>query len=133
MLFYTLFVVVIIVSVNCLNIYNVAMSNIALRRNEFAQLRAIGMTKKGLYKAVVLEGVIVWFMSCIIGSIIGIVLEYFIYKEIIVYFVEQPYIFNFAALGVVLLIFLLVLVGTYYFPLKRLKMDVASELTRSGE
>lgn len=126
-------VILIIVLVNCLNIFNVTMSNIALRRNEFAQLRAIGMTKRSLFKGVILEGVIMWITACILGMSAGIAIEYFIYKYILQYLVYAEFSIFWPVIAVALVLSFIVLVGAYYFPMKRMKLDVAEELMRSGE
>ena len=126
-------VILIIVLVNCLNIFNVTMSNIALRRNEFAQLRAIGMTKSSLFKGVILEGVIMWITACILGMAAGIAIEYFIYKYMLQYLVYAEFSIYWPVIAVALVLSFIVLVGAYYFPMKRMKLDVAEELMRSGE
>ena len=126
-------VILVIVLVNCLNIFNVTMSNIALRRNEFAQLRAIGMTKSSLFKGVILEGVIMWITACILGMAAGIALEYMIYKYMLQYLVYAEFSIYWPIIAVALVLSFIVLVGAYYFPMKRMKLDVAEELMRSGE
>ena len=126
-------VILIIVLVNCLNILNVTMSNLALRRNEFAQLRAIGMTKGSLYKGVILEGVIMWIAACILGIAAGIPILYLIYKEILIYLIYSEFSLNWLAIIVAAVLSFIVLIGAYYFPMKRMKLDVAEELMRSGE
>jgi ABC-type antimicrobial peptide transport system permease subunit len=126
-------VILIIVLVNCLNILNVTMSNLALRRNEFAQLRAIGMTKESLYKGVILEGVIMWIAACILGIAAGIPILYLIYKNIMIYLIYSEFSVNWTAIIVAAVMSFIVLIGAYYFPMKRMKLDVAEELMRSGE
>jgi ABC-type antimicrobial peptide transport system permease subunit len=130
---YGVAIIFVIVFVNCLNIYNVTMSNIAQRQNEFAQLRAIGMTKSGLFKAVVLEGVIMWFLACVIGVIGGLAIEYMIHHYILFYIIGQGLFINRPAIIVAMVLSFIVLVGAYYFPMKRMRLDVAEELMRSGE
>ena len=53
-------IIMVFVLVSAFNTVNVTISNLHLRKYEFAQLRAIGMTKRGVLKAVLLEGGIVW-------------------------------------------------------------------------
>lgn len=126
-------VILVIILVNCLNILNVTMSNIALRRNEFAQMRAIGMTKGSLYKGVILEGVIMWIAACVLGIGIGIPILYMIHSQILVYLIYSEFSINWLSIIVAVITSFIVLVGAYYFPMKRMKLDVAEELMRSGE
>ena len=130
---YAALIIFVIVFVNCLNIYNVTMSNLAQRQNEFAQLRAIGMTKRGLFKAVVLEGVIMWVLACVIGLIFGWAVEYMIHHYILFYIIGQGLFINWPAIIAAIVLSFIVLVGAYYFPMKRMRLDVAEELMRSGE
>lgn len=132
-LIYGSLIIMIIVIVNCLNIINVTVGNLALRRNEFAQLRAIGMTKSGLFKTVMLEGFIMWLTACIIGVAIGGAVQYMIYKNIMRFIIEQEFTFNIIPIIFAMLLSLAVLCGAYYFPMKRMRLDVAEELMRSGE
>jgi ABC-type transport system, involved in lipoprotein release, permease component len=126
-------IILIIVIVNCINIINVTLGNVALRRNEFAQLRALGMTKYSLFKAVILEGVIMWIISCVIGLVLGAAIQYMIYKYILAYVVNQAFTLNWILIISAMLISFAFLCGSYYFPMKRMRLDVAEELMKSGE
>ena len=126
-------IVLIIVLVNCLNIINVTVGNLALRRNEFAQLRAIGMTKAKLFKAVILEGFIMWLTACIIGVAVGGAIQYMLYKNVMILLIDQEFTFNVIHIIIAMLLSFAVLCGAYYFPMKRMRLDVAEELMRSGE
>lgn len=68
-----LLVAVIITGIGALNIFNTLSSNIALRKQEFRIMSAIGMSRKQILKMLSLEGG----LSAILGSFIGIILGAF--------------------------------------------------------
>ncbi|SEP82716.1 FtsX-like permease family protein [Lachnospiraceae bacterium NE2001] len=126
-------VILIIVLVSAFNTMNTSISNLQLRRNEFAQLRALGMTKNSLLKAVLLEGGIVWIISSILGMIGGLMVGYFMHEELIRYIVYADYYIAWIPIIIAALLELLVLCGTNYVVIRDMRMDIATELTRSGE
>ncbi len=126
-------VILVIVLASAFTTMYVSISNLQLRRKELAQLRAIGMTKKSLMKSVVLEGGIVWIISVILGSLLGLTVEYMIYEGLTKYlFRGDMYIF-WPAVIILAALELAVLCGTNYFCLKSMRLDVAEELIQSGE
>ncbi len=60
-----------IVVMNLLNMLNITFSNMYLRRQEFAQLRVLGMSEKRLLYTVLLEGVITAIGAALIGLLFG--------------------------------------------------------------
>ena len=126
-------VILIIVLINIFNTINVTMSNLQLRRNEFAQLRAIGMTERGLIKTVMLEGGIVWITSGIFGIILGTLIEGFLHTQLLRYIIPGNMYIPWLPVLITFIIEGLVLCGTNVFFFKRMKIKVADELTRSGE
>ncbi len=126
-------VILIIVLVSAFNTMNTSISNLQLRRNEFAQLRALGMTKRSLLKAVLLEGGIVWIISSILGIIGGLIVGYYMHVELIRYIVYSDYYIAWIPIILAMVLELLVLCGTNYVVIRDMRLDIASELTRSGE
>lgn len=126
-------VILVVVLVSAFNTMNTAISNLQLRRNEFAQLRALGMTKGSLLKAVTLEGGIVWIISSILGIAGGTIVEYYMYKELLRLVVATDFTISWGAVIIAMLLELIVLCGTNMYVIRNMKLDVASELTRSGE
>lgn len=61
------------------NIFNTITTSMYLRKQEFAMLKSIGMTKKEFNKMIRLESILIGIKSLIIGIPIGLVLAYFIY------------------------------------------------------
>ncbi|WP_039790983.1 ABC transporter permease, partial [Paenibacillus riograndensis] len=66
----------VIVLIAFLNIINTVSTNLILRTNEFATLKAIGMTQKEVRKMIILEGVFYGLFSAVIGIILGTALDY---------------------------------------------------------
>ena len=74
--------VLVISLIGSINIVNTLTTNIILRKREFATLKSIGLTQKGLRKMIVFEGVIYGIFGTIYGSIIGSGLSYFFYHAV---------------------------------------------------
>ncbi|MBU3183895.1 ABC transporter permease [Clostridium estertheticum] len=62
--------------IGSVNIINTLTTNIILRKREFATLKSIGLTQKGLKKMIVLEGLLYGIVGSIYGSIIGCGVSY---------------------------------------------------------
>ena len=126
-------ILVVLIIISLLNTMNVTISSLQTRRNEFAQLRALGMTKRSLLKAVLLEGGIVWIVSTIQGIVLGILIQWILYSTIIKLVINSP--FKVFWLGIIFtaLLSFVVLCGSNYVFFKQMKLNVAEELTRSGE
>ena len=126
-------VILIVVLVSAFNTMNTAISNIQLRRNEFAQLRALGMTRNGLMKAVVLEGGIAWFCSSVVGLVVGLAIEYFIHYQVFVLIINSDMYIAWIPILIAILLEFIVLCGTNIVCIRGMNLNVANELTRSGE
>ena len=126
-------IIFVLIIISLLNTMNVTISSLQMRRNEFAQLRALGMTKKSLLKAVLLEGGIVWIVSTVLGVIVGILLEYAVYLTIMRLIINSPMYIFWPGIIIAAILSLIVLTGSNYIFFKQMKLDVAGELIRSGE
>ncbi len=71
--------VIVVALISCVNIINTLTTNILLRKREFASLKSIGLSQKGLRKMIVLEGLFYGIVGSIYGSIIGTGLSYLMY------------------------------------------------------
>ena len=76
-LLYSFFGLISILSV--INIFNIITSNIRLRRNEFAELKAIGMSQKQINRMLRLEGIFYGTTSIVLGLVISIIILYVLY------------------------------------------------------
>lgn len=73
--------VIVVSLIGSVNIINTLTTNIILRKREFATLKAIGFTQKGLKKMIILEGVLYGIVGTIYGSIIASGLSYLMYRS----------------------------------------------------
>ncbi|MDP4088452.1 MAG: ABC transporter permease [Bacillota bacterium] len=80
MVYILLYGFVIVVSlIGSVNIINTITTNILLRKTEFAALKSIGLTQKGLRRMIVYEGLLYSFFGTVYGSVIATVLSYLMY------------------------------------------------------
>lgn len=70
--------VIVVSCIGSVNIVNTLTTNIILRKREFATLKSIGLTQKGLRKMIVLEGLLYGIMGTIYGSVIACGFSYLI-------------------------------------------------------
>lgn len=74
--------VLVVSLIGSVNIINTLTTNIILRKREFATLKSIGLTQKGLKKMIVLEGLLYGIVGSIYGSVIGCGISFLLYKSI---------------------------------------------------
>ncbi|WP_129600393.1 ABC transporter permease [Anaerophilus nitritogenes] len=74
--------VVVVALIGSVNIINTLTTNIILRRKEFAALKSIGLTQKGLKKMIILEGILYGIVGSFYGSVAGSGLSYVLFKGI---------------------------------------------------
>ena len=72
--------VLVVSLIGSVNIINTLTTNIILRKREFATLKSIGLTQKGLKKMIVLEGLLYGIVGTIYGSIIGCGISFLMFK-----------------------------------------------------
>ncbi|MDE5873603.1 MAG: ABC transporter permease, partial [Lachnospiraceae bacterium] len=115
-----------------INIINTSAGNLYIRRQELAQLRVIGVSKKRLCRIVWLEGII----TAIIANVIGWILGFGFINPIrsalnAIYGAKLSYPVIAAILGLVISI--IVLCGSVYFPIKRMSNGVLDNLNAGGD
>jgi putative ABC transport system permease protein len=72
--------VLVVSLIGSVNIVNTLTTNIILRKKEFATLKSIGLTQKGLKKMIVLEGLLYGIVGAVYGCIIGCGISFLLYK-----------------------------------------------------
>ena len=118
-----LYGIIIVVSlIGSVNIINTLTTNILLRKREFATLRSIGLTYKGLRKVIILEGMLYGVMGVIYGSIIGTALS-FIYFQGFSDFSESLWNIPWISIGIAFLATLIIGYLLVQYPLARMKKD----------
>lgn len=73
--------VLVVSLIGSVNIVNTLTTNIILRKREFATLKSIGLTQKGLKKMILLEGLLYGIVGAIYGSIIGCGISFLLFKS----------------------------------------------------
>ena len=126
-------IILVIVMTSIFNTMNVNLSSLEQRRNEFAQLRAIGMTQKSLLKTVVLEGGIVWIVSCVLGVVLGLVVEIALYKVLFSFIYSGGIHVAWLAIIITVVLEFIVLCGTNIKFFKDMQLNIAEELMRNGD
>ena len=71
--------IIVISLIGITNIFNTITTNMELRRQEFAMLKSIGMTKKEFSRMISLESIFMGIKSLVFGIPIGLVLSYLIH------------------------------------------------------
>ncbi len=71
--------IIVVTLIGITNIFNTITTNMELRRQEFAMLKSIGMTKKEFTHMIRLESIFMGIKALFFGLIIGIALSYLIY------------------------------------------------------
>jgi putative ABC transport system permease protein len=121
--------VIVVSLIGSVNIINTLTTNIILRKREFAALKSIGLTQRGLKKIITLEGLLYGIMGSIYGGILGCLLSYSIYSgmnNVREQSYSLPYqAITIAAIGAMLIGYLSVLA-----PLKRMKNENLIEAIR---
>jgi putative ABC transport system permease protein len=72
--------VIVVSLIGSVNIINTLTTNIILRKREFAALKSIGLTQRGLKKMITLEGLLYGIIGTIYGSVIGCGLSFLMYQ-----------------------------------------------------
>lgn len=121
--------VVVVSLIGCVNIINTLTTNIILRRREFAALKSIGLTQKGLRKMITLEGMLYGIMGSVYGAILGSILSYLIYNGIS-NVREQSYMLPYEAIAIAAAGTMLIGYLSVLAPLKRLKKDNIIDVVR---
>ncbi|MBU3159693.1 FtsX-like permease family protein [Clostridium frigoris] len=73
--------VLVVSLIGSVNIVNTLTTNIILRKREFATLKSIGLTQKGLKKMIVLEGLLYGIVGAVYGCIVGTGISYLLFKS----------------------------------------------------
>ena len=92
------------------NIFNTITTSMELRQREFANLKAIGMTKKEFNRMIRLETIFYCIKSLIIGIPLGLILSYALYKAFEINFIGLKFVWPLSAI-LISIIVVLILIG----------------------
>lgn len=121
--------VVVVSLIGCVNIINTLTTNIILRKREFAALKSIGLTQKGLKKMITFEGMLYGITGSIYGSIFGSILSYFLYRGVS-NVREQTYMLPYDAIAIAVAGAMLIGYLSVLAPLRRIKKENIIEAVR---
>lgn len=124
--------IIFIVIMSSVNIINTSASNLHLRRQELAQLRVIGVSKKRLSYIVLLEGVITVISANILGNILGYGFIIPLRKAVNIIF-KIPLAGTLRASIVGLVVSTVILCGSLYIPIRKKGNSVVEDLNASGD
>lgn len=125
--------VLFVVTMTTLNIINTTANNLHLRRKEFAQLRVIGVSQKGLMKMVMLEGVISSLVAALIGIVLGVLLSFISFGQMIIILFDANIYFPFWEAAVGVAGSTLIICGSIYMPLRTIRQNMAADLATGGD
>lgn len=103
--------IIVVSLIGITNIFNTITTNMELRRQEFAMLKSVGMTKKEFNKMIRLESIFIGCKSLIIGIPIGVIISYLIYRA----FNEVTYTFPITSILIsIITVFVLIILIMKY-------------------
>lgn len=121
--------VIVVSLISSVNILNTLTTNIILRRKEFATLKSIGLTQKGLRKMIILEGLLYGIKGTVYGSAAGCILSYALFKGMVAVR-EFRYAIPWNAILIAAVCALLIGYISVLSPLARIKKDNLIETIR---
>ncbi|WBL46667.1 ABC transporter permease [Clostridium estertheticum] len=121
--------VLVVSLIGSVNIVNTLTTNIILRKREFATLKSIGLTQKGLKKMIVLEGLLYGMVGAIYGSIIGAGISFLLFKSM-GNFREFGWMVPWQAIGIAIVASLIIGYISVLSPLARIKQSNLIESVR---
>ena len=115
--------ITVITLIGITNIFNTITSNMELRQKEFAMLKSIGMTSKEFDRMINLETIFYGTKALIIGTIMGLLGTFAIYKSFSVKFKKCMYIptnaILISAVFVFIFLFIICLLSTFPFSYRK--------------
>ena len=114
--------IVLISLIAAANVFNTITTNINLRRREFAMLKSVGMTQKGMRKMLNYECILYGSKALIYGIPASAVITYLIYGAINKA-IDTPFTMPWKAVGVAVLSVFLVVFVTMMYSMGKIKKD----------
>ena len=115
------------------NIFNTITTSMELRLKEFANLKAIGMTKKEFNRMIRLETIFYCIKSLIIGIPLGLILSYTLYKAFEINFIGLKFVWPLSAILIsIIAVFILIGVIMKYSLNKINKQNIIETLRKEN-
>ena len=104
-----------------LNIMNSISMSVSARLKQYGAMRAVGMSVGQVTKMITAEAVTYAVWGVVVGSALGLLLHYFIYKKIIITHFSGEWSFPLVPMAVIFGLILISCVLAVYAPAKRMK------------
>lgn len=114
--------IVLISLIAAANVFNTITTNINLRRREFAMLRSVGMTAKGMRKMLNFECLLYGTKALLYGLPASAGVTYLIYRSINKG-IDTPFMIPWKAVGISVLSVFIVVFATMMYSMRKLKKD----------
>ena len=122
----------ILILIASLNIFSGLASNLENRMGDLAVLRAVGFSKKRIFKIIVLEGILVVLIGIILGILIGFLLFSFLTHNIFtLQTTNASLIFNLDFILIILFVFFAGLIAAIFPAYRGSKISIANQLSRT--
>lgn len=121
--------VVVVSLIGSVNIINTLTTNITIRRREFAILKSVGQTQMGLKKMVLLEGMIYGISGLLWGSILGVLISYFLFTKMTMT-IAQSFMVPYKAILISFIVVLLISFLSIQLALKRIDKENLIDVVR---
>lgn len=122
----------ILILIASLNIFSGLASNLENRMGDLAVLRAVGFSKKRIFKIIVLEGILVVFIGILLGILIGFLLFSILTHNIFtLQTTNASLIFNLDFILIILFVFFAGLIAAIFPAYRGSKISIANQLSRT--
>ena len=122
----------ILILIASLNIFSGLASNLENRMGDLAVLRAVGFSKKRIFKIIVLEGILVVLIGIILGILIGFLLFSILTHNIFtLHTTNALLIFNLDFILIILFVFFAGLIAAIFPAYRGSKISIANQLSRT--
>ena len=122
----------ILILIASLNIFSGLASNLENRMGDLAVLRAVGFSKKRIFKIIVLEGILVVLIGILLGILIGFLLFSILTHNIFtLQTTNASLIFNLDFILIVLFVFFAGLIAAIFPAYRGSKISIANQLSRT--
>ena len=122
----------ILILIASLNIFSGLASNLENRMGDLAVLRAVGFSKKRIFKIIVLEGILVVLIGILLGILIGFLLFSILTHNIFtLHTTNASLIFNLDFILIILFVFFAGLIAAIFPAYRGSKISIANQLSRT--
>ena len=122
----------ILILIASLNIFSGLASNLENRMGDLAVLRAVGFSKRRIFKIIVLEGILVVLIGILLGILIGFLLFSILTHNIFtLQTTNTSLIFNLDFILIILFVFFAGLIAAIFPAYRGSKISIANQLSRT--